>query len=100
MTAPCPPLKGNPTPMNTRTTEETAPAECPRCGYNKLVQLCTSPVAGVWEVYQCEQCLYCWRTSEPARRTQRDAYPDSFKMTIEDIRNAVELPVIPPLRKS
>jgi vanillate/4-hydroxybenzoate decarboxylase subunit D len=86
--------------MPAETTEKTTPTECPRCGHTTLDQLCTSPVAGVWEVYQCEQCLYCWRTSEPARRTRRDAYPDSFKMTVEDIRIAVELPVIPPLRNS
>jgi vanillate/4-hydroxybenzoate decarboxylase subunit D len=49
-------------------------------------------------VLQCAQCLYTWRTSEPARRTQRDAYPDHFTMTIEDIANAPEVPRIPPLR--
>jgi vanillate/4-hydroxybenzoate decarboxylase subunit D len=41
--------------------------------------------------------LYCWRTSEPARRTDRDAYPDDFKMTLNDIVNAAEVPAIPPL---
>jgi len=46
---------------------------------------------------QCQQCQYCWRTTEPARRTDRDAYPDEFKMTIDDIVNAPEVPAIPPL---
>ncbi|QIY76743.2 non-oxidative hydroxyarylic acid decarboxylases subunit D [Streptomyces sp. RLB1-33] len=86
--------------MAARTTMNSAPTECPRCGHTTLDLLHTSPVEGVWDVYHCEQCRYCWRTSEPARRTQRDAYPESFKMTVEDIRNAVELPVIPPLRHS
>ncbi|MFK0153155.1 non-oxidative hydroxyarylic acid decarboxylases subunit D [Streptomyces sp. NPDC090493] len=85
--------------MATRTTENVTPAECPRCGHDKLDRIHTSPVAGVWEIYGCRQCMYTWRTSEPARRTRRDAYPDSFKMTIDDIRNAVELPVVPPLRQ-
>ncbi|MDA3627949.1 non-oxidative hydroxyarylic acid decarboxylases subunit D [Saccharopolyspora oryzae] len=80
------------------TTENAAPTECPRCGHTALDLLHTSPVAGCWEVYQCEQCLYCWRTSEPARRTRRDAYPESFKLTVDDIRNAPEVPTIPPLR--
>jgi hypothetical protein len=70
---------------------------CPRCAYDHVEQLFTSPVAGIWDVLQCQQCLYCWRTSEPARRTQRDSYPDSFKMTIEDIQRAPEVPAIPPL---
>ncbi|MFD8810466.1 non-oxidative hydroxyarylic acid decarboxylases subunit D [Streptomyces sp. NPDC059627] len=85
--------------MATETTQNATPAECPRCGHDKLDQIYASPVAGVWEIYHCRQCMYSWRTSEPARRTRRDAYPDSFKMTIDDIRNAVELPVIPPLRQ-
>jgi vanillate/4-hydroxybenzoate decarboxylase subunit D len=31
------------------------------------------------------------------QRTDRAAYPDEFKMTIEDIINAPEVPAIPPL---
>ncbi|MEU6419165.1 non-oxidative hydroxyarylic acid decarboxylases subunit D [Streptomyces spiralis] len=68
---------------------------CPRCAYETIAKLYTSPVPGAWEVLQC---LHCWRTSEPARRTQRDAYPDSFKMNVEDIASAPEVPTIPPLR--
>jgi hypothetical protein len=49
------------------------------------------------EVLQCQQCLYCCRTSEPARRTDLAAYPDEFKMTVDDIVNAPEVPAIPPL---
>jgi rubredoxin len=70
---------------------------CPRCAFDTIEQLYTSPVRGVWEVLQCQQCQYCWRTTEPARRTDRDAYPDEFKMTIDDIVNAPEVPAIPPL---
>ena len=71
---------------------------CPRCGHETIELLFTSPVAGVWDVLQCQQCLYCWRTSEPARRTDRDAYPASFRMTVADIDSAPEVPSIPPLR--
>src|SRR5246127_2224708 len=71
---------------------------CPRCAFDAIEQLYTSPVPGVWEVLQCQQCLYCWRTSEPARRTDRDAYPASFRMTQADIDTAAEVPSIPPLR--
>ncbi|GAA4081855.1 non-oxidative hydroxyarylic acid decarboxylases subunit D [Actinomadura miaoliensis] len=71
---------------------------CPRCGHQTIEQLYTSPVPGAWDVLQCALCFYTWRTSEPDRRTRRDAYPDGFKMTIEDIENAPEVPTVPPLR--
>ncbi|MGW7087089.1 non-oxidative hydroxyarylic acid decarboxylases subunit D [Streptomyces sp. NPDC054871] len=71
---------------------------CPRCAYETIDRLATSPVPGVWDVLQCRQCLYTWRTIEPARRTRRDAYPEQFKMTVADIENAIEVPAVPPLR--
>ncbi|MGQ4596826.1 non-oxidative hydroxyarylic acid decarboxylases subunit D [Nocardia sp. R6R-6] len=70
---------------------------CPRCAHDLIEQLFTSPVPGVWDVLQCQRCFFCWRTSEPPRRSRRDAYPDTFKLTADDIANAVELPAIPPL---
>jgi vanillate/4-hydroxybenzoate decarboxylase subunit D len=73
---------------------------CPRCADENTELLCTSPVAGAWEVLQCRRCLYCWRTSEPARRTKRGAYPARFTMTPQDIAAAPEVPPIPPLRGS
>jgi vanillate/4-hydroxybenzoate decarboxylase subunit D len=75
-----------------------ASTDCPRCTHDTIDELYTSPVPGAWEVLQCTQCLYTWRTSEPARRIQRDAYPEEFTMTIEDIVNAPEVPPVPPLR--
>ncbi|MFH8658094.1 non-oxidative hydroxyarylic acid decarboxylases subunit D [Streptomyces afghaniensis] len=71
---------------------------CPRCAHQTVDLVFSSPVPGVWDVLQCPQCLYMWRTSEPARRTRRDAYPELFRMTAEDIRNAPEVPAVPPLR--
>lgn len=75
-----------------------SPAICPRCAFETVGKLATSPVPGVWDVLQCGQCLYTWRTTEPARRTQRDAYPEQFRMTLADIENAIEVPAVPPLR--
>jgi hypothetical protein len=72
--------------------------ECPRCAFDVVGRLATSPVPGVWDVLQCDRCLYTWRTTEPARRTRRDAYPDNFKLTRADIDNAIEVPAVPPLR--
>ncbi|MBF6332230.1 non-oxidative hydroxyarylic acid decarboxylases subunit D [Nocardia transvalensis] len=71
---------------------------CPRCAFDTIENICTSPDPGVWDVLQCARCLYMWRTSEPARRTQRAHYPEQFRMTEDDIRNAPEVPAIPPLR--
>ncbi|MFK0171577.1 non-oxidative hydroxyarylic acid decarboxylases subunit D [Streptomyces sp. NPDC090306] len=75
-----------------------SPVVCPRCAFETVGKLATSPVPGVWDVLQCVQCLYTWRTSEPARRTERDAYPEQFRMTLADIENAIEVPTVPPLR--
>jgi len=71
---------------------------CPRCAHDTIEVLFTSPVVGAWAVRQCQQCLYCWRTSEPARRTEREAYPEGFRMTSDDIASAPEVPSVPPLR--
>lgn len=77
--------------------EETKKIICPRCGNEHVVTLATSPVEGVWEVYQCEHCLYTWRSTEPDRRTKREAYPDNFKITDADMEAAPMVPSIPPL---
>jgi hypothetical protein len=71
---------------------------CPRCAHDVLEELFLSPVPGVWEVFQCVRCHYCWRTTEPGRRTQRDSYPEESRMTVEDIENALSVPPVPPLR--
>ncbi|GAA2596113.1 non-oxidative hydroxyarylic acid decarboxylases subunit D [Streptomyces axinellae] len=70
---------------------------CPRCAFEQLGTLAASPVPDVWEVLQCRQCLYTFRTTEPARRTRREHYPETFRMTPEEIAGAVEVPAVPPL---
>ncbi|HEX4222407.1 MAG TPA: non-oxidative hydroxyarylic acid decarboxylases subunit D [Pseudonocardiaceae bacterium] len=86
--------------MNDNRSEEAVgvPGKCPRCAFDVIDLLATAPVAGAWEVLQCRRCRYGWRTSEPARRSERDAYPESFRMTPEDIDNAPEIPSVPALR--
>lgn len=71
---------------------------CPRCGHDHVSLLCESPVHGVWTVLQCDKCIYTWRTSEPARRSDRTAYPAEFRMTDADMRHAEEIPAVPPLK--
>jgi len=70
---------------------------CPRCAHDTVDTVTTSPVPGVWDVLQCVRCLYMWRTTEPDRRTRREAYPVEFRMTQADIEAAPEVPVVPPL---
>ncbi|MGJ8526273.1 Protein VdcD [Halomonadaceae bacterium LMG 33818] len=71
--------------------------QCPRCGDHTIEVLAVSPVKNVWEVYQCQRCLYTWRSTEPERRTSREHYPEEFKMTQADIDNAPIVPSIPSL---
>ncbi|EAN0853277.1 hypothetical protein G6162_003324 [Salmonella enterica] len=70
---------------------------CPRCADEHIELMATSPVKGVWTVYQCQHCLYTWRDTEPLRRTSREHYPQTFRMTQKDIDNAPMVPSIPPL---
>lgn len=70
---------------------------CPRCAHDDVGTVTTSPVPGVWKVLQCARCLYMWRTTEPARRTRREAYPAEFRLTQADIDAAPEVPTVPPL---
>ncbi|VEA33100.1 Hydroxyaromatic non-oxidative decarboxylaseprotein D [Salmonella enterica subsp. enterica] len=37
---------------------------CPRCADAHIELMATSPVKGVWTVYQCQHCLYTWRDTE------------------------------------
>ncbi|WP_329247488.1 hypothetical protein OG417_53600 [Actinoallomurus sp. NBC_01490] len=72
---------------------------CPRCAFEHVERVASSPVPGVWEVLRCERCLYTWRTTEPDRRTSRDHYPEEFRLTQEDFDEAPEVPPVPPVRR-
>ncbi|MDT5292974.1 MAG: vanillate/4-hydroxybenzoate decarboxylase subunit [Mycobacterium sp.] len=48
---------------------------CPRCEYGTATVIAVSPVNGVWEIYQCQVCLFSWRSTEPKRRTDPAFYP-------------------------
>jgi len=73
---------------------------CPRCEAQTVVVLAVSPVAGVWELKQCQRCEYVWRTTEPPRRSDPAHYPAAFRLTERDLRDAVAVPVVPPLTSS
>ncbi|GAA2274269.1 hypothetical protein GCM10010145_52230 [Streptomyces ruber] len=86
-----------PDQTNDQPNDRTLPAVCPRCEHDALTTVADSPVPGVWQVFQCARCLYMWRSTEPARRTRREAYPAGFRLTAEDIDAAIEVPTVPPL---
>lgn len=72
---------------------------CPRCAFERVDRLASSPVPDVWDVLRCARCLYTWRTTEPARRTSREHYPEEFRLTQEDFDAAPEVPTVPPVRR-
>lgn len=72
---------------------------CARCGHEAVDKLADSPVPGAWQVFQCGRCLYTWRSTEPARRIERELYPAEFRMTQRDIDTASQVPAVPPLRQ-
>lgn len=85
-------------PMNSSPEAAlNSPRMCPRCAYDTVATVATSPVPGAWDVLRCDRCLYLWRTTEPARRTRREAYPVEFRMSEADLDRAPEVPAIPPL---
>jgi hypothetical protein len=71
---------------------------CPRCQHQGAGVLFESPVQGVWTVFQCEQCLYTWRSTEPPRRSDPRYYPQAFRLDPDKLEHAEAIPQIPPLR--
>lgn len=72
-------------------------AVCPRCKDEHISTLAESPVANVWTLFQCDRCLYTWRSTEPLRRSHHEHYPQAFRMAPEDLDHAEEIPAVPPL---
>lgn len=70
---------------------------CPRCRHPKTGVLFESPVQGVWTVFQCESCLYTWRTTEPPRRSDPDYYPSAFRLNPDSLKHAEAIPPVPDL---
>ncbi|ONF74384.1 non-oxidative hydroxyarylic acid decarboxylases subunit D [Amycolatopsis keratiniphila] len=71
---------------------------CPRCRSEETHQLATSPVPGVWEVWQCPTCLFCWRSTEPPSITNPDLYSERFRLSMSDIVEAGDFPPVPEVQ--
>ena len=48
---------------------------CPRCESTSTGVRFESPVAGVWTLYGCDDCLFTWRSTEPKTITDPKQYP-------------------------
>ena len=67
--------------------------KCPRCDYEDIKTIATSPVGDVWEIYCCQKCWYSWRSTEDIDIL------DKFKLDDEKIRDMQIIPPFPPLEK-
>lgn len=65
--------------------------KCPRCDFEGVSVIAKSPIEGVWEVYECDQCYFSWRSTEDI-----DVHA-VFKLTPEKIAGLQVIPPIPPL---
>jgi hypothetical protein len=71
----------------------TAPI-CPRCESSPTKIRFESPVAGVWTLYGCDDCLFTWRSTEPETITDPKLYPARFKVKLEKLK---DIPVMPAI---
>ena len=61
---------------------------CPRCESEKTSVLTCSPVEGVWEVYNCKDCFFAWRSTEPGFITDPAKYDAAFKLNRAELDQA------------
>lgn len=73
---------------------ETNKMYCPRCNSPKI-ELMTRSKTADWQVYVCQACLYCWRTSESASFTHHEFYDKRFALTAEQIAAFTDFPPVP-----
>ncbi len=74
-----------------------SPLICPR-GESTLTKIrFESPVAGVWTLYGCDECLFTWRSTEPETITDPKQYPSRFKVKLEHLK---DIPVMPAIAHS
>ena len=71
----------------------TAPI-CPRCESSSTEIRFESPVAGVWTLYGCDDCLFTWRSTEPKTITDPKLYPARFKVKLKKLQ---DIPVMPAI---
>ncbi len=70
--------------------------KCVRCLADAVRVVAHAPdESGAWEIYRCERCSYCWRSSEPANITdvaQRDPFFQLSQTDLEDLASPLPLP--------
>jgi len=80
------------------TAPPALPTACPRCRSATVTTLATSPVAGVWTIFQCTTCLYTWRSSEPVDNTDPEKYPAAFRLGPKSFCDLATIPAVTPKR--
>src|ERR1700679_3982084 len=77
---------------NNNNEKEVMPC-CTRCESERTEIVSTSPVEGVWVIYNCPVCFYTWRSSEPDYAPKPDQYNPHFKIKVADIQTFAEVPI-------
>ena len=67
--------------------------KCPRCESEKIEVIARAPRDNAWEVYECMDCFYSWRSTETPHIHAK------FKLTKEQIEKLQVIPPVPPLEK-
>lgn len=73
--------------------------DCPRCDGARAVKFFEAPKNGVWELYQCPDCSFVWRSTEEEAVRNKDLYNRDFKLNKNDMEKMIDKPAIPPLRR-
>ena len=60
---------------------------CPRCESTSTRVRFESPVAGVWTLHACDDCLFTWRSTEPETITDPKQYPLRFQIKLEKLKD-------------
>lgn len=72
---------------------------CPRCDGEDVIKIFEAPKDGSWKLYRCRFCNFVWRDTEKDYITKGNLYDPRFKLNEERIRQMVDKPAIPPLKK-
>lgn len=72
---------------------------CPRCDKDEAEKVFEAPKENAWELYRCRCCNFIWRSTEKKYIKNGGAYNPSFKLDEIKIREMIDKPLIPPLRK-
>lgn len=68
--------------------------KCPRCLSENSSVISKSPVAGVWEMYNCKTCFYSWRSTDVPESRDPEKFPANFRLDAGSINKFADFPPI------